>query len=1099
MELIRSEDQDEVMKSSIQPRSSLIIAMLLAFTLLQGLDVMAETYYTQSSGEINTLSNWNTNTGGGGASPTGFTGTHTWIIQTGHDMIMSGDWLVGGEATVIINGGLVVSSTYLVAVIGELTVNGILTNSGTYASGSPISATGGIVINGTYNHARNAGSLPLATWAINSTCLVTGWTDSSSLNNSFDQTFYNFTWNCPLQTNRSVSFSGYVTRVQGTFTLVTAGVHPTYGPNEIWPNGDPTYGTYHQTGGQYDLTENSRISTLTVLNDFILGPGTNFIQSLHAVGTINVSGDFRMSGGTYNLGGNNSSLTVLGDFELTGGNFYVGLHSHIGTLNVGGNFYHTAGTIRNAVTDPISIGNIVFNGKGQAQTYTSGGSIEASQINFTVNQGSYLQMATGATYISGGGAFTLSQGATLGITSEDGITATAATGNIRVTGTRTYSQDANYIYNGTLPQSTGDGLPATVSNLTLNNAGGPVTLNDARSITNIFSIAANSQANLGTFTHDAGLLMLGGIGQQYGSYGHTNSPAVYKDDTYFDNATGIVNNPVDTWLGVSSDWNDPLNWSGGVPAMGTNVVISASADNQPVVASASTADCMNLAINPGASLTVESASVTSSGSLIVHGTSTGNVIFNRYLRPENNLGDRHFFSSPVEGQSISLFIAENTTGLPASTKVAGLWEWDELSGQWPEISASTGDFMPGRGYNVDQSAGSNGLLTFSGTLTASLSVTATAPYNSEIERYNNERGIWGGGGWNLLGNPYTSSMRITDEDADGDDGNSENDFLAKNLNSFDPSYQAVYVYNGTVGEHGTYYYIAKPVPFEDPFTSDGPAFSAFEFKNIQSGQGFFVLANYNGVPFSFTREMQLHNTGIPMTKSAKVENSWPGMHLKVKCGGSESYTTIIYNDRMSVGLDPGYDVGMFNSGGNIEIYSKLVTNDNNVSFARQALPVTGAEKIVIPVGIDSKTGGEVTFSAFTVPAGNNKFWLEDRTEGTFTDLTLKSYVVNIPAKTYGEGRFFILTSVNNPGDIIPPEMDDKGLHVWALDEKIIIDGDVANNSFCEIFNLRGTKITETKLEDNDHNIVILPSGSHGIFLVRVTDGVKVTSNKVVVL
>jgi hypothetical protein len=698
------------------------------------------------------------------------------------------------------------------------------------------------------------------------------------------------------------------------------------------------------------------------------------------------------------------------------------------------------------------------------------------------------------------GTFTLLAGATLGITSVDGITTAGATGNIRVSGTRTFSQDANYIYNGTSPQATGDGLPITVSNLTLDNSGGAITFNSPRTVTNIFSINHDSKANLGSFTHSTGLLMLGGVGQPNGSYGHPSSPASFPNDIYFEDATGVVNNPVDTWLGGTSAWNDDLNWSGGVPDFETNVVIISSAANQPVISSVTTADCSNLSINPGASLTIESTGVNSTGSLIVHGTGTGTLTFNRYLRPENNRGERHFFSSPVEGQSIGSFITGNTSGEPASSKAAGLWEWNEINGQWPEISLSAGSFMPGKGYNLAQSSGNDGLFAFTGTLATTLSITATAPYDNTVPRYTEQRDPWGGGGWNLLGNPFTSSMRVTDEDPDGDDGNNENDFLGRNLNSFDPSYQAVYIYDGTVGEHGTYYYIAKPVPFTDLITGDDPAFTDFESKYVQAGQGFYVLANYDNVTFSFTREMQAHNTGVTMTKSAKTEESWPGMHLKVKSGDSESYTTIVYNEKMSLGLDPGYDVGQLSSGQDVSVYTTLAEKDNSVNFSRQALPMDDSDKTVIEVGIDSEGGGEMTFSAYTVPIGNKKFWLEDRVTGIFTDLTTKSYNVTLPAKTYGTGRFFILASANTPSGIKQPESNgDTGIRIWTSKNSVIIKGSVNERAICEIYGLEGQMISKTILDDGEVNTVTLPAASSGFYIVRVIDGEKVTTKKISML
>jgi hypothetical protein len=70
------------------------------------------------------------------------------------------------------------------------------------------------------------------------------------------------------------------------------------------------------------------------------------------------------------------------------------------------------------------------------------------------------------------GAFTLSPGANLRIGHVDGITTSGTTGNVRVTGTRNYSTEANYIYGGDFSQVTGNGLPSSVNNLRINNAAG---------------------------------------------------------------------------------------------------------------------------------------------------------------------------------------------------------------------------------------------------------------------------------------------------------------------------------------------------------------------------------------------------------------------------------------------------------------------------------------------------------------------------------------------------------------------------------------------------------------------------------------------------
>ena len=112
----------------------------------------------------------------------------------------------------------------------------------------------------------------------------------------------------------------------------------------------------------------------------------------------------------------------------------------------------------------------------------------------------------------------------------------------------------------------------------------------------------------------------------------------------------------------------------------------------------------------------------------------------------------------------------------------------------------------------------------------------------------------------------------------------------------------------------------------------------------------------------------------------------------------------MYNENMTTGLDPGYDIGQLSTYPDVEIYTALVSKDNSVNFAQQALPVGDAAKSVVPVGVDAEKGGLVTFSASVRPIGNGTFYLEDKVTGTITDLSKDTYTVNLPASTAGTGR-----------------------------------------------------------------------------------------------
>jgi hypothetical protein len=170
-----------------------------------------------------------------------------------------------------------------------------------------------------------------------------------------------------------------------------------------------------------------------------------------------------------------------------------------------------------------------------------------------------------------------------------------------------------------------------------------------------------------------------------------------------------------------------------------------------------------------------------------------------------------------------------------------------------------------------------------------------------------------------------------------------------------------------------------------------------------------------------------------------------------------------------------------------------------VNFARQALPLTDCDKNIIPVGIDSEKGGEVIFSAYTVPIGTYKFWLEDRLTGTFTNLNTNTYTVTLPDNTYGTGRFFIIASANSPTGIERPQAEDTGMRAWMSNDKLIIKGKVSDRAICEVYNMGGQKILETRLADGELNAVSLPTGLKGVYLVRVVDGMKVTTRKLALL
>jgi hypothetical protein len=555
---------------------------------------------------------------------------------------------------------------------------------------------------------------------------------------------------------------------------------------------------------------------------------------------------------------------------------------------------------------------------------------------------------------------------------------------------------------------------------------------------------------------------------------------VYQDDasSYISGSLSFTDD-ANTWTGATNSWATATNWGcGSVPGLTSNIVIP-NVSNDPVISATTGAHCNNMNIATGATVTIQSEG-TNSGSLIINGAISGTgasekfLTYNRYMRADGY----QYFSSPVSGQ--------NLTGWSSGATV---YDWSEPGGVWAVSSDVT--FKSGKGYSWTHPSAA-GTVAFTGNYLNSASVLTTSPFSSgpvagdDLANYNalalvsgrsRVDATWGAGGWNLLGNPFTSSMVPSV-------------FISTNAASFDPNYKAVYVYAGNEGSGGVYYYY--DVDGDDGATA---GWSVNPFGDaLQVGQGFFVLAKNNSTAFTFANTMQTHSTGTAL-KAAQTPSS-PGFRLKARFGTTESSTLVIYNDQMTVGLDPGYDIGFLSAGQDVEIFTALA-KDNGFDFTRQLLPLTGNEKNIIPVGVNSEIGGVVTFSAFIVPIQNGTFYLEDRLAGKFTDLSKDTYTVTLPAKTAGTGRFYIHASMVTG---IQPQIANTGeltLRIWTSQNKLNIEGAVSAKATGAIYDMLGRKIYEVRLTGAIYNTITVPAAVSGVYLVKITDGNKVAVSKVV--
>ncbi len=439
-------------------------------------------------------------------------------------------------------------------------------------------------------------------------------------------------------------------------------------------------------------------------------------------------------------------------------------------------------------------------------------------------------------------------------------------------------------------------------------------------------------------------------------------------------------------------------------------------------------------------------------------TGSGSTIARRYM----TTGRWHIVSSPV-GQTIKSFLTSNTNVQTNLTNGArGMMDYNPFLNQWNSFFTDNINGNVGAGKGFCLRAAADGNLSFAGSLQAEAK-SATG---------------LGATFWNCVGNPYSSAIGINDWGSTG----ATNNFLKVNAANLDPVYGAVYIWDQLDAQNGI---AGKYTVISNSHIES--------FNNIQQEQAFMVRMNTGKTAVDFTPAMQFHNPGLPL-KSA--ESVWPSIKLIATVDAQTNVTYIAYNSLMTKGLDPTYDAGLLKGGSDLLIYTMLV-QDNGIPFAIQALPDNDYNSMIIPVGIDTKTGGEVVFSAetFNLPS-DLRVILEDKQAATFTDLSSKVYKVTLAANSVIPDRFRLhasTTVIDDVGDLTLPAK----LEAYAYQNiEIRVIGEVSKNAVATLYDVLGKVVITQKMIEGQLNVIPTSCINSGLYLLLVKDGGKSQSFKI---
>jgi Zn-dependent metalloprotease len=537
---------------------------------------------------------------------------------------------------------------------------------------------------------------------------------------------------------------------------------------------------------------------------------------------------------------------------------------------------------------------------------------------------------------------------------------------------------------------------------------------------------------------------------------------------------------VDAWqaVGVGENATTVYNgqWSNGIPTAtsGKHVKFSANYNTSGVNIDACSCD-----IETGITVTVAAGdymkmegNFTNSGtftldstendfaSLIVEGTATGDIVYNRYVNSYTNGWD--LIGAPV-AMTITDFISANENNIEVLGDDYAFSQWDNVNKQWaPYATASQeGSFTAGQGYSMATIIGAT--QTYTGpiaTTTQSINIV-NAGGNGSYRR------------WNLVSNPFPSYIS-------GNNLSGASNFLDENSAVIDDQYVAVYGWNGT--DYTIYNNTTGPL-------------------SMAPGQGFFIASSSTEPEaLSFTAAMRT-TTGTgdfvlgPQSLTYNVT-------LKLYNGETEKAATNFYfKEGLSLGLDPGYDAAAFDQ--SIKLSTRLPEGAQETAFAINAMGIDDLNNTSVPLEIKQNAGQvfHISIADSDIPEGIYVY-LEDTLNGTFTSLKEQDFELTAQSNLSGADRFFIVfkeNSVLSNGDALGIN----ALHVYKAntDNFVTIAGISPELGQLDVtlYNILGMTVREKTLNNATGTQTISTEGlASGLYIIKVASGNELFTKKIIV-
>ncbi|QDP85825.1 T9SS type A sorting domain-containing protein [Chryseobacterium sp. SNU WT5] len=589
------------------------------------------------------------------------------------------------------------------------------------------------------------------------------------------------------------------------------------------------------------------------------------------------------------------------------------------------------------------------------------------------------------------------------------------------------------------------------------------------------------------------------------------------------NATALLNNGCTAtgkvqvenfskiWNNAGTSWNTPATWkpTNGLPDLSTCVIVRTplivDSSLNPAGAMAKSITIIEngkLTVNTGSALTVNDEIINrktvdrlivQNDANLVQNTdaavNVGPITVNRNSTSKRE--DYTYWASPVKAQQLKAF----STG----TLDAGFYTYNETDDKFYHIPPTTNVFGNNSAGIFESAAKGYGIRannSFSNTVPSVFEGSFKGvPNNGLIPFALQYRGA--SGGYNLVGNPYSSNINFTTLVADNSTAIEGLAYFWTNINPNGPMQGSNYPSGGLFNNYAILN-LTGGIPATSSVTSQANNTIKSETPTniIKVGQGFIVKAlgtgktlNFKNATRSISSTSNFFSKGVESKEQAEVSDDRYWIHLTTPLG---VVTTALvgYKKEATNQFDTNYDAELPVVGSDA-LYTTLA--DFKLGIQGRKGPLVTDD--VVQLGTSHYADGSYVFSLGEregIFTNGQKIYLRDKETGMVTNLMQNNY--SFVAKSgQTNGRFELIYKSDNV--LATSDLSKENLVVYKDGRDFVIKSADKKITNIEMYDVSGRLMY--KEQSNNYKIVIPAENfAQGVYILKINQEGEITSRKV---